>query len=57
MSGGKLANHELHLMTVERRERNRPVVRARTPWWPELRPGGHENEQGRQRSPLGDAAQ
>ena len=57
VAGGKLADHVPHLMAVERRERNRAVMRAHAPGRPELRPGSDENEQGRQRAAFGDAAQ
>ena len=57
VAGGKLFHHVSNLITVERHQRNRAVMRTRAPGWPELWPGGQEYEQGRQRAAFGDAAQ
>ena len=46
-----------HLMAIERRQRNRAVMRAHAPGRPKLGPGGDKNEQRRQRAAFGDAAQ
>ena len=54
--GGKLLDHASNLMTVERHQRNRAVMRTRAPGGPEFRPGRDENEQGSQRAAFGDAA-
>ena len=53
----KVADHMPHLIAVERRERNRAVVRARPPGRPGFRPTADEDKQGRQRAALGDASQ
>ena len=42
---------------VERRQRDRAVMRAHAPGRPELGPGGGDDEQRRQRAAFGDAAQ
>lgn len=57
VTGGKLAHHVMHLLTIERHQRNSAVMRACAPRRPELGAGGDENEQRRQRSALGNAPQ
>ena len=57
MAGGKLLHHVSNLVTVERHQRNRAVMRTRAPGRPKLRPGSQQNEQRRQRAAFGDAAQ
>ena len=57
VAGGKLADHVPHLRAVKRREGDRAVMRAHAPGRPKFGPGGDENEQGRQRTAFGDAAQ
>ena len=57
MAGGKLRHHVAHLRAIERRERDRAVMRAHAPGRPELRPRRRHDEERRQRAALGDAAQ
>jgi hypothetical protein len=54
---GKFLDHVSNLTTVERHQRNRAVMRTRALGGPEFWPGGDENEQRRQRTAFGDAAQ
>ena len=53
----KVADHMPHLIAVERRERNRAVVRAHPPGQPEFWACADEDNQRRQRAAFGDAAQ
>ena len=57
VAGGKLRHHVAHLGAVERRQRNRAVMRAHAPGRPEFGPRRRQDEQRRQRAALGDAAQ
>jgi hypothetical protein len=52
----ELLDHVSNLMTVERHQRNRAVMRTCAPGGPEFRPGCDENEEGSQRAAFGDAA-
>ena len=57
MTGRKLRHHVAHLRAIERRQRDRAVMRTHAPGWPELGPSRREDEQRRQGAALGDAAQ
>jgi hypothetical protein len=57
VAGGQFRHHVAHLGAVERRERDRAVMRAHAPGRVELGPGRRHDQQRRQRTALGNAAQ
>jgi hypothetical protein len=57
VASGKLRHHVAHLGAIERRQRNRAVMRAHAPGRPELGSCRCHDEQRRQRASLGNAAQ
>src|SRR6516165_8519871 len=57
MAGGELADHVLHLIAIEWRQRGHAVMRADAPRRPKLRPSGDENKQWCPRTSFGNAAQ
>src|SRR5215470_11498276 len=57
MAGGKLRHHVAYLEAIKRRERDGAVMRTHAPSWTELRARRRHDEQRRQRTSLGKAAE